>query len=154
MTHEELKEKIHLYHDHELSPADLPAVEAHLSECSDCREELRRWKELSTLLSRSQPDRPVDADLFVKRVMARIPRSDEREFIPRWYQRNGWWIPALASAAAVIVLFVMPARENESVPLTDTILLSGQDETIASGFSVSDENMRVDKLLGYSWEEL
>lgn len=83
----------------ELSGDDVARAEGHLSACADCRETLRRVRELVVAAGALPRDLapPPEAWNVLRDRIAREPRVTDRQ--PRWWH-NGW----LASAAAVILV--------------------------------------------------
>jgi anti-sigma factor RsiW len=83
------------YHDGELRGLRLRQVEAHLTQCATCREDLERLRPLAALLQES----PAAGDLmpperFVAQVGLQLPRRPER---PAWQRglETGWQLVPL-----------------------------------------------------------
>jgi len=91
--------------DEALDASPRALVEAHLSECADCRRELERLRATVSLLQRVEPLRAPAG--FVDRVM-------QRAYPVPWYRRLGAWLFLPLSAklpveAAAMILIAMLA---------------------------------------------
>lgn len=88
-----------------LSPAERSELEAHLSDCGACRDELARQRELMTSYAATPaPRADLQCEASLARLMARIqpkpgPAAPRRR-TAAWLR--GWWI-ALAVQTSVIV---------------------------------------------------
>ena len=71
--HAEVTRSLEEYLDGELDPATQRAIEAHLSVCEACREELRGMREVSEWLGTLQPEESIEpAPGFYARVMQQV----------------------------------------------------------------------------------
>jgi anti-sigma factor RsiW len=71
--HAEVTRSLEEYLDGELDPATQRAIEAHISVCGTCREELRGMREVSEWLGTLQPEEAVKpAPGFYARVMQEV----------------------------------------------------------------------------------
>lgn len=104
-----VEENIDAYLDGELAAFEVSRLEAHLSECSTCSQELelarRVQSTLRTFPQQRCPDRVVAA---ARDQVEGITRSTKlfhpRTWIPRWYERR--WQVATVAAMALIALVV------------------------------------------------
>jgi anti-sigma factor RsiW len=94
-------ERISLYLDGELSPAEAGEVEEHLAGCSRCRSTYDAFVQLRTLLQKAEPVQPVD-ELAQRRALREILR--DRPPIP--FLRRPVTLPAPGLAALVGALVV------------------------------------------------
>jgi len=121
-------EQIHAYHDGELSPSDRAAVEAHLSECADCRELLADLRSVAQLVATApMVEMPPQA---MKRMQQAWWTAQDRGVL-----RVASWLTA--AAAAVIfaaVMFSSPSQRPDTnsnwqvVALTPPTDFQDQDE--------------------------
>jgi hypothetical protein len=84
------------YYDGELHGRQLARIEAHLSECQWCQEELDKLKALGKLLQDSPPAQTtIRPEQFVAQVGMRLPRRSDR---PVWQRvlQTGWTFAPLA----------------------------------------------------------
>jgi len=105
MNHEEVKEQLSAYLDGELDAPIAEAVERHLRECSECRDELRSLKRTVSML-RSLPRAKAPNDLLERvRVGISSPPAEvsRGERIFRWSRK---FVPLLAAAGILLVLAV------------------------------------------------
>jgi hypothetical protein len=92
MTCEKIQTKLAGYLDDALAasprPEDRVALRKHLDDCSDCREELQRYRKLSVLLSRAPRALPP-ADLAVRIKVAAAQAKETQDWEGRWqYFKN------------------------------------------------------------------
>ncbi|MBI4559799.1 MAG: zf-HC2 domain-containing protein [Candidatus Hydrogenedentes bacterium] len=100
MECEKAREEFSALLDGELTPDVREAVEAHLSQCSDCLRELGGFKRVDTLYRELGPERaPED---FEQRVHEAL-RPRLLRFGPRRHEALRIW-PALAAAAVFVVI--------------------------------------------------
>jgi mycothiol system anti-sigma-R factor len=99
----EVRARLHAYVDGELTVSEITDVEGHCLECPQCAALARSEREFRRLLRR-QPREGAPSEL-----RARIVRRIRREAVVATGRR---WLPlpAVAAAAAVIVLMLWPAR--------------------------------------------
>lgn len=122
LTHEELRLSLGSYVLGSLAPADRAAVDAHLTGCASCREELASYAALPALMSRvnldqvRQPAPPVPPAVL-NRALGAVAVAQDAQVIQlrRWRTAT-----ALAVAAALIVAVLLgpPAIRSwtQSVP--------------------------------------
>ena len=98
---EHVCKRLEAYLDGQLSGQHCRTVEAHLSSCESCREELEELRSLSALLSDTKPEAEnVSADRFTAQVMLQLPRREPAS--PQGTSSNGmiWWL------VPVVLLFI------------------------------------------------
>ncbi len=90
---EHVNEWLSPYFDGELYGMRLRQVENHLAECNQCRLELERVKELSTLLRGTKPAGEfLSTDRFVANLTLNLPRQTERPQPRNKALEVGWWL--------------------------------------------------------------
>ena len=95
MKCDRIREAMDGYLDGSLTPLEMEAVEAHVEQCEECRDELARRRELFIQLA--QLDKGVKApDGLLENAMARIHRQRS----PR--RKAGWWIAGSLAAALCV----------------------------------------------------
>ncbi|MFA6030478.1 MAG: zf-HC2 domain-containing protein [Elusimicrobiota bacterium] len=120
MEHDDLKARLSEYLDGELPEAERSAVEAHLTGCPSCREEVREWTLLRGKLFQV-PARPAAAEteVFVRRLMARLPEEEAGEEAPLDYR---WLMPALGFSFAALLFSFYPLSSTQADPLSGVLL--------------------------------
>ncbi len=125
MEHNEIQDKLSELRDGELSPADRGLVARHLEACASCRASVQE----DALLARAffaRPPRPTpqQTELFVRRVMARLPAPSRAgaSVLAFWETlvTARWLAPALGLACAALLLSFAPygrARAERGAPL-------------------------------------
>ena len=109
----EWEERIALYCGGDLAPAEARAVEAHLAGCGDCRAFESGLRESLGALHEAHAEPLAEAHFTALR--ARV--LDQLAAGYRPWRRWAWSGAALASAAVVLVLAVLPRRaERQPVP--------------------------------------
>ena len=89
---EHVNEWLSPYFDGELHDTRLRQVENHLSECAQCRAELERVRELSTLLQRTAPTGEfIPTERFISNLTLNLPRQPERPQTRKALE-IGWWL--------------------------------------------------------------
>jgi len=89
---EHMNEWLSPYFDGELSGARLRQVENHLAECDQCRLELERVRELSSLLRGDLPTNAfISTERFVANLTLNLPRQTAAPQ-PRKAFEIGWWL--------------------------------------------------------------
>ncbi len=53
MDHEQIQDKLSLFHDGEVTEPERREVAAHLSRCAECRGRLEQWDRFGSLLSKT-----------------------------------------------------------------------------------------------------
>ena len=145
MNHDDAKNALPAYHDHELTSDQAERVEHHLGSCPDCRNDLADLQHLSNIVV---PLAGIeDTEQFVQRVMARLP-----ELTPSfWEQVLAWWkIPALATSA--LLLISVATQRTDSAPSTSS-LLCGDNISAAVKHLCSDDTAHSDELMNLVWGE-
>ncbi len=89
----EVRDALHRYLDSELPERDVTELESHLLDCADCREEHRRWQEVTDAVRGAQQAYRAPASSS-ERVRALLEKAERA-------QRRLW----LARAAAVLIVF-------------------------------------------------
>lgn len=104
MTHEELRELAPAYALGALTPGQRASVEAHLSECAECRAEVASFTPVVQGLAYTVPIEEPPAGLRA-RVLSQAPGESRRATRPAQEQRSPrWnWKVALAMAALLVV---------------------------------------------------
>jgi hypothetical protein len=82
--------KLILWLDHELPPAEAEAVDRHLAECRECREQADSFRNVSD-----------DFALYIRQAASQPARSNRRRFL----------VPAAIAAAAVLAVFLLTPRQ-------------------------------------------
>jgi hypothetical protein len=109
--HQEALNLLPWYATGAIEPADRVKVEAHLSDCASCREELATEHQLRAAIA----DLPLDACLgfaeFRRRIEITPPRAAQRRPHPRRSaigapDRSGWTGWGIAAQVATVLLFV------------------------------------------------
>jgi hypothetical protein len=90
----EFSSKLILWIDHELPPAEAEAVDRHLTECRECREQADSFRKVS------------DAFALYIRDAASLPARSNR----RWFL-----VPAAVAAAAILAVFLLTPRQIPNV---------------------------------------
>jgi len=95
-------------------------IEAHLRECTDCREEVDQMKEMSALFSSLRsPDPPVPAPGFYARVSGLIEKQQPQSFWSLFFE------PVFGRRLALASLLVLATL--------GTVLMSGETEEFTAG---------------------
>jgi predicted anti-sigma-YlaC factor YlaD len=157
------EEKIEAYVLGLLNEQDQAQVAEHIQNCFECRQALERHQKTTRLLDQAFQEKP--AEWLSQRTLARL--KDSKVQPKRWLQ---WGVPALAGAAAVLLLVVIrpgqiakqsamqPAQEMRmssakavaSTPKAkkemamDAMLLASKDDSLA-GASVALNQMLAKK---------
>jgi anti-sigma factor RsiW len=143
MNHDDIKNNLSGYHDHELTADQAALVERHLDGCSECRQDLSHLQRLSAIVA---PLTGIeDTEQFVQRVMARLPEPAPTF----WESLQAWWrIPALAMAALLVVS--MSTQKSDSTLSTGS-LLCGDKVSAAVKHLCSDDAEHADELMDLVW---
>ena len=89
---EHVNEWLSPYFDGEMHGARLRQVENHLGECAQCRAELERMQELSSLLQGTAPAGEfIPTERFVSNLSLNLPRQPEQPQT-RKVLEIGWWL--------------------------------------------------------------
>ena len=92
----EIRPRIALYVDREVTGAEALELEAHLTECEQCR---REYNDLRETVDAVRGARPLyEAPEHVYAAVEGIVRDWERR------ERRRWWVPALAAAAVLVAV--------------------------------------------------
>jgi anti-sigma factor RsiW len=103
-------EQIHAYHDGELAPAQVAAVEAHLNDCGDCRALLGDLRRVSQLVAAAPlAEMPAHA---MKRMQQTWWAAQERGVL-----RVASWLTAAAAAVifAAVLFTPGPTQRTDGV---------------------------------------
>jgi len=127
MNHEEAYELIESYVFGTLDPDENDRVEVHLeSGCEACLERLRSVSELSARLASTVPQAEPSPQIK-KRILEEI-RSGQQPARERRRMPLFGWIPAVAGAAAAIVLLVWTMNLNKQLDVIRTELSTSQNQ--------------------------
>ena len=113
MEHAEIRERILLLQDGELSGPELRAVQDHLRDCPSCQELYAAAGRIKPMLF-GIPEPPASED-FVRSVMSRIgtsaqPEESETEAV----LPLRWWAPVFSfGLAAALLMGAIPQRKQE-----------------------------------------
>lgn len=107
--HRRCAERLPWYVNGTLAPDEVRRLEAHLTECADCRRELERCRALASLYDGAEELAPAPHPSRVARLWA---RAEAENVAPP--SRFPWRIVALAEAAALIAMlaFGLHAARN------------------------------------------
>lgn len=108
-----------------LPAAQYDEVKAHLEHCDRCRQEVAWLQSVSDEIKRSPPSPP--GELGLKRLMNRV-RNEEKPAIPQQERRSGWWRPALAIAASLIIILQAGLLLHSWFGPSPVALLSGKQD--------------------------
>ncbi len=123
-----LSELLEKYFDQEVTDQEKALVEAHLLDCSSCRDAMKSMEELSNVMKVSLDEiaREEDFDqvwLKVKRDIRSEEKHSWREVFRSWFwlptlHQKRVWIPAVA-AALVLILVTVPLllKKSPSLPV-------------------------------------
>lgn len=112
MDHDKLTEFL----DGELSKEERARFEAHLASCPDCRRTVESWRKASRAFFQASPlPTAAERELFVRRVMARLPAEEDAA---PWR----WLVPALGFSFALFLLSFLPAQQEQTDPLKTLLL--------------------------------
>lgn len=131
---EKIEPLLGAYLDGELAGAELDEVEAHLTDCADCREVVEQFRTVDGLYAEMTPEQPTEGRW--KRMLWNVlPRSDPGQELnerltagPRRIpmmisgRRSARWVGPVAAALAmagmvlVIILAVWPGPGSEKLP--------------------------------------
>ncbi len=134
MNCSQVRRKLNEY-DLGLLPDTLSAtIEAHLRDCEACRQELERYRAVSTALGTLPADKPPDLWPAVRGQLR-----------PRGRRLSGWqsaWQPAVAmAAAALIAVLVLHGTVLPPVAPADT------------NFDVAATQVSNEQLVAVSWQQ-
>jgi anti-sigma factor RsiW len=119
MNESHLGDALHAYLDNELSVERALEVRSHLASCPRCRQEFEQTRALHELLQRTlKPSEPSAA--FLRRVRHAVRRADPA----RWRRRTSRmaWAAGPLAAAALVVLFALPAVRGLPTDLTAEVV--------------------------------
>lgn len=105
--HRDRREALGAYVLGALEPDERREVEAHLEECSACRDELARLSVLPSLLEHLSPEEARDASLIPSPALAtRLTATTLEEGHRLRRQLRGWRVATSVAAAAAVALLV------------------------------------------------
>lgn len=110
MNCREFEARLHPYVDGELSVGETAAAEAHCAECWACAARVRHEREFRELLRR-QPRETAPPELK-RRLQARLRVERRRTMLRTWFA-----LPAVAAAAAALVVFGLWSAQRAAPPL-------------------------------------
>jgi anti-sigma factor (TIGR02949 family) len=111
----ELHTRLQTYVDGELPVGDTVAADAHTRECPACAALVNAERAFRQLLRR-QPREPVPPE-FRRRLVARLQSQTRRRLLQRWLVG-----PALAAAAAAIIVFLVMSTVRPVPPLISELV--------------------------------
>ncbi len=105
LDHQEFQEELAIYALGSLDAADRRRIEAHLGECADCRELLREYQVVASLLpfGLEQSEPPAGAEARLQEQARRPGRWRLR----RWLTNNQVNVPRYQGLAAAILLLLI-----------------------------------------------
>jgi len=132
MKHDELKEKILGLYDGPVTEKERVWAETHLSSCSDCRQNVEEYKNLSGFLFAVPSFSEAEEDIFTAKVMAKVKTlsthsaESARNIIVRWF------IPLLGSTAVAAWVFfsLLPSTPELSNALNGSAFLAADSQEI------------------------
>lgn len=113
-THDDTRSELGAYALNALAPDERAAIEAHLTTCDSCRDELRVMTETTAAVGTSVPSRPMDrirSAAMKQRLVerAKAERSGVTPIrsaaIPARPSQLPWWIAAAASVAFLLAMY-------------------------------------------------
>ncbi|MBP7933392.1 MAG: zf-HC2 domain-containing protein [Phycisphaerae bacterium] len=127
---------IHAYHDGEASSDEKLAVEAHLHECSECRNLLADLQGLSRMLRACFLEEPPPG--LVNRLELASRSAQDRDV-----RRLAGWMTAAAAAVLAITLAGYPNRQVEAASRTGTWELAAVMPPIQPSDDAATETVEV-----------
>ncbi len=113
-------ERVHRFHDGELSPSEREGAAAHIGACAECRETLAALRRLSQLLAEAPR-----ADLSAE--AAQRVRESWYTVRDRGVVRAAGWLTAAAAAVLVAALLTGPGNSAEAgsrLPIWQTVAVT------------------------------
>ncbi|MDR2808845.1 MAG: zf-HC2 domain-containing protein [Spirochaetaceae bacterium] len=146
------RQLISIYLDGELPSPWKEKMEVHLAECSECAEHLERYRRLSQCLHTTSAEESVVLRTVQDRVWQNVNRRVPKP-VPLWRHRVLVPLPALAAAAAVLIVFsvvfvAQQMKEEASVQEQVNMALGGMPLNAESVIPVSDRNTMFQYLEG------
>jgi len=135
------------YHDGEVTPAQRRQIEAHLLECTQCREELASLEALRAVLHESpSPTLSMTAKAFTAQIVQQLPDhaapTSRQPTLP-----IGWWLAPLG-------IFGAQALVQTTFFLSNTVLaalrLGLQDNSTIASLIPPVQQLSVSDLLSFS----
>jgi hypothetical protein len=132
MKHDELKEKILGLYDGPVTEKERIWAETHLSSCSDCRQNVEEYKNLSSFLFAVPSFSEAEEDIFTAKVMSRIQSLSVHSAESAADVIIRWFIPLLGSTAVAAWVFfsVLPSTPELSNALNNSTFLSADSQEI------------------------
>ena len=129
-----ITEWLNAYLDGELRGGQLHQVEAHLSECRECRGELQSLQSLSNLLHEAPAPKFISSERFASQVGLRLPHVQPKALKPK-AQEVGWWM--IPVSLLILWVFISSyAQVREVVSTANSFgLLCGASTWLAPGSS-------------------
>ena len=145
MDHDTLKEKLFTFYDRELTGEARREVEAHVANCSECRDAYAQWQQTASVLFRV-PDVQT-SDVFVHQVMGRLTASVRPRRAAPWLEMR-WLIPVVGLAG---LLLLMLSLAQHPVSL-EALLLADGPENMPAQFVLASDTPSADDVLGLVME--
>ena len=135
MNHDHVKEQLLLYLDNDLPEDEKRRIEAHLSTCSTCREELAYLKRIPHALKRMPQTSPGLWDAIETRIQG------ESQSIWTQLEWAGKRLVPLLAAAAVLMLAVLSSINGEDPNATLEDYFQAQEGVILSEIELSPDTV-------------
>jgi len=145
MSHDTPKEKLFAFYDGELTGEARREVEAHVANCSECRDAYAQWQQTANVFFRVPNVQTSDA--FVHQVMGRLTASVRPHRAASWMEMR-WLIPA-AGLAGILLLVLGSAQHSVSL---EALLLADGPENMPAQFVLASDTPSADDVLGLVME--
>jgi anti-sigma factor RsiW len=124
MNHNEIAELLSDYNDDELTADERAGVDAHLTACADCRQELTFYRRTDGILRAVSPSPTADqtAD-FRHALLNRLEHPSVAAILGTWMATPRIAIPAYALALVALIAALRPAHIQSYGP-ADALLIS------------------------------
>jgi anti-sigma factor RsiW len=152
MDHEEVKEKLFLFYDQELSEQERGDIETHLAQCAECGKSYQQWRNISSALFTIEQPRGQRMEDFVARVMERLTRVADPAMSWQHTLAQAWRIMAVGFGCAA-ALFLVVLNSDQSVVTTETILLADGRGAVQDQWVLTSKEPLQDELMGFALEE-
>ena len=119
MNENHLGDALHPYVDNELSVERTLEARSHLSTCARCRQDVEQVRALREVLQRTLE--PAEASAaFLRKLRRSVRQADPTRWRTRLSQAA--WVSAPLAAAALVVLFALPASKTPTGDLTGEVV--------------------------------
>jgi anti-sigma factor RsiW len=125
MNHAEIQEKLSEFYDGRLPPQARQEIETHLPQCTDCRQLLAGWQQVSGAFLK--PLEAQASDVFVQNVMRKVRAYEPEEASLGWPRFLRWAAPALALSMAGFTIALSVSLQSDS-PASETEVVLQEDE--------------------------